>query len=181
MNASAALGFLGYAYLQSGDFPAAISALERALDQLAPTGFAQLLGWFSAFLAEAYLSSGRLDDARLRAEAGLAFTRDTRFWYGAGLAQRALGRVARQAGRDDLADAHLSEALTTFTTVLVPFEAAKTHLDLAELATAQGDPARASHHLARAHDLFAGLELPSDFEHPGAPGPLPVVAATKSA
>ncbi|HEY0553003.1 MAG TPA: adenylate/guanylate cyclase domain-containing protein, partial [Thermoanaerobaculia bacterium] len=49
LNTAAALGFLGYAFLEKGDLPAAIEALENSTDRLRQAGMQQLLGWFSAF------------------------------------------------------------------------------------------------------------------------------------
>ena len=58
LNTAAALGFLGYAFLEKGDLPRAIEALEDSTERLRQAGMQQLLGWFSAFLAEACLPLG---------------------------------------------------------------------------------------------------------------------------
>jgi tetratricopeptide (TPR) repeat protein len=59
LNTAAALGFLGYALLEKGDLPRAIEALESSTVRLRQAGMQQLLGWFSAFLADAYRPGGR--------------------------------------------------------------------------------------------------------------------------
>ena len=64
LNTAAALGFLGYAFLEKGDLPRAIEALEDSTERLRQAGMQQLLGWFSAFLAEACLLAGQLDEAQ---------------------------------------------------------------------------------------------------------------------
>src|SRR5262249_1078031 len=86
LNTAAALGFLGYAYLEKGDVPRAKESLERSVQMLGETGFQPLLGWFSAFLAEAYLAEGLREEARELAERALAITCEAEFGYGSGLA-----------------------------------------------------------------------------------------------
>jgi class 3 adenylate cyclase/tetratricopeptide (TPR) repeat protein len=157
LNTAAALGFLGYAYLEKGDVPQAKEALQQSVQRLEQTGFQPLLGWFSAFLAEAYLAAGLPEEARELALQALEITEEAQFRYGVGLAQRALGRVARDRGDLPTAEARFQEALTTFTTLEVPFEVARTHLDRAELAHAQGAPAAALLAIEEARHGFAEL------------------------
>jgi tetratricopeptide (TPR) repeat protein len=161
LNTAAAFGFLGYAYLEKGDIPRAKETLQQAVQLLRQTGFQPLLGWFSAFLAEACLADGRHEEARELALQALEITGEAQFRYGVGLAQRALGRVARGRGDLPAAEAHFKEALTTFATLEVPFEVARTHLDLAELAHAQGNPATAVRDLDQANRAFVELGLRS--------------------
>jgi tetratricopeptide (TPR) repeat protein len=160
LNTAAALGFLGYAYLEKGDVPAAREALERSVQMLRQTGFQPLLGWFLAFLAEAELKEGTALSARELALQALAITREAKFLYGVGLAQRAVGRVDRGSGDLAAAEAALREALETFTTLEVPFEIARTHLDLGELAHARGATAEVARELTLAHGGFAELGFP---------------------
>jgi class 3 adenylate cyclase/tetratricopeptide (TPR) repeat protein len=157
LNTAAALGFLGYAYLEKGDVPQAKKALEQSVQRLRQTGFQPLLGWFLAFLAEADLTDGAALEAREKALEALAITREAKFLYGVGLAQRALGRIARGSGDLAAAGAPLREALETFTALEVPFEVARTHLDLAELAHARGEPAGAAREIDLARRLFTEL------------------------
>jgi hypothetical protein len=121
----------------------------------------QMLGWFSVFLAEACLAKGRLAEARERAEEGLAVTREVHFGYGAGLAQRTLGRIARAAGDLSAAAARLEEALATFAAFGVLFEEARTRLELARLARDRGRPGEAAREAAEARRRFVELEVPA--------------------
>jgi class 3 adenylate cyclase/tetratricopeptide (TPR) repeat protein len=159
LNTAAALGFLGYAYLEKGDVPRAKETLQQAVQLLQQTGFQPLLGWFSAFLAEACLAGGSPEEARELGLQALKITEEAQFRYGVGLAQRALGRMARGSRDLPAAEARLREALTTFATLEVPFEVARTHLDLAELAHAQGTPVVAAREIDLAHRGFAELGL----------------------
>jgi tetratricopeptide (TPR) repeat protein len=162
LNTAAALGFLGYAYLEKGDLPRAAEALEDSVERLRRAGMKQLLGWFSAFLAEARLLSGRPDEARELAREALAVTEEVRFRYGSGMAQRVLGRIARGAGDREETEKWLLEALESFRGIEAPFEMARTRLDLA-LAAGAGSEAAAGQ-LGEARRLFAELGLPAYVE-----------------
>jgi class 3 adenylate cyclase/tetratricopeptide (TPR) repeat protein len=157
LNTAAALGFLGYAWLQKGDLPQAVETLEDSVRRMEVTGMRQLQGWFSAFLAEAYLRSGRPGEASTLAEQALAVTRETRFWYGVGLAQRSVGMIARELGRLAEAEEHLREAVEGFRSHRVPFEVARTRLELALLAHAKGDASETAAQLREAHRAFEEL------------------------
>ena len=146
LNTAAALGFLGYALLEKGDLPQAIEALEESTGRLREAGMQQLLGWFSAFLAEAYLRSGRADEARDYAYEAVAVTEGVRFRYGSGMAQRALGRIAREEGNPEEAETWLLEALESFRSIQARFEVGRTLLELARLGEARR--------------IFAELRLP---------------------
>jgi class 3 adenylate cyclase/tetratricopeptide (TPR) repeat protein len=160
LNTAAALGFLGHAYLEKGDLARAAETLEDSIQRLEQAGMKQLLGWFSAYLAEVRLAEGRLDEARDLASRGLAATLESDFQYGAGLAQRTLGRIARSTGQSDEAREHLKEALTTFEALQVPFEAARTRHELAILAHIEGDRDEALRQLRQAHRIFGELGVP---------------------
>lgn len=158
LNTAAALGFLGYAYLEKRDLPRATEALEGSVERLRRAGMKQLQGWFSAFLAEALLLSGRPAEARELAREALAVTEEARFRYGGGMAQRALGRIARLAGEPEEADRWLREALESFQAIEAPFEVARTQLELAVVAGAGSDGA--AWQLGEARRIFAELGLP---------------------
>jgi class 3 adenylate cyclase/tetratricopeptide (TPR) repeat protein len=162
LNTAASLGFLGYAYLEKGDLPRAIKALEQSTQRLRQAGMQQLLGWFSAFLAEAYLHSGRLDEAQDFAHEALAVTEGVRFQYGSGIAQRALGRIAQVEGNPEAAAVWLQEALESFQSIQAPFEAGRTRLDLARAAGAGSTQAAAE--LGEARRIFMELRLPAYVE-----------------
>jgi class 3 adenylate cyclase/tetratricopeptide (TPR) repeat protein len=157
LNTAAALGFLGYARLQKGDLAQAIETLEDSVRRIEMTGMRQLQGWFSAFLAEAYLRAGRLEEAFPIAEQALAVTLEARFWYGVGLARRSLGMIFRAQGRHDEAATHLREAVEGFRSHRVPFEVARTRLELALLAHDSGDASEAAMQLREAYRTFQEL------------------------
>lgn len=158
LNTAAALGFLGYAYLEKGDQEQAIPTLEQAVDKLEKAGMQQLFGWFSIYLGEAYLAVGRAEEARERAQEGLEVTEAARFLFGAALGVRALGRIA--LGTADLAEAEtqLREARDRFEQLEASFEQARTQLDLARLAQALQQPDRAASYLEQARQRFQDLD-----------------------
>ncbi|HEX4498004.1 MAG TPA: adenylate/guanylate cyclase domain-containing protein [Thermoanaerobaculia bacterium] len=162
LNTAAALGFLGYAFLEKGDLPQAIEALEESTGRLRQAGMQQLLGWFSAFLAEAYLRSDRREKARESAHEALAVTEGVRFQYGSGMAQRALGRIAWADADREGAELWLREALASFRSIRAPFEAGRTRLELARLAGAGSGEAATQ--LGEARRIFTELRLPGFLE-----------------
>jgi tetratricopeptide (TPR) repeat protein len=164
LNTAAALGFLGYALLEKGDLPAAVEALEDAVHRMENAGMQQLQGWFGAFLAESYLASGRAQEARDTALRAIEVTGEVRFWYGLALAHRALGRVLLVGGDYEGAAEHFRQALKGFADLQVPFEVARTRLDLALLARDQGDAGEAARGLAEAYRLFSRLQTPRYLE-----------------
>jgi class 3 adenylate cyclase/tetratricopeptide (TPR) repeat protein len=162
LNTAAALGFLGYAYLEKGDVDRAIGALGDSVERLRQAGMQQLLGWFSAFLAEAYVLSDRSAEARKLAEEALAVTEAVQFRYGTSMAQRALGRIARVMGDPVEAKRALDEALESFRAIGAPFEVGRTRLDLALVAGTGAE--EAAWQLGEARRLFAELQLPTYVE-----------------
>lgn len=160
LNTAAALGYLGYAYLEKGDLPRAVEALETSVARLREAGMQQLLGWFAAFLAEAYLLSGRSEEARELSSEALAVTEEVHFRYGAGLAQRSRGRIELAAGDPGEAEAWFERARESFRAIGAPFEEARTRLDLASAARARGDSEKAAKQLGVAHGVFVELRVP---------------------
>ena len=160
LNTAAALGFLGYAYLEKGDLRQAIEALQSSIGMVEQTGMRQLQGWFSAFLADAYARASRWREAEKAARQAVQVTRESRFWYGVGLAQRIRGRIARIQGRHSESQDLLRKALEGFRALEVPFEVAKTRLDLAVLAHAREDRGEAAAQLSEAYRVFVELEVP---------------------
>lgn len=114
LNTALASGWLGYAYLEQGDAAQAIPLLEAAVLQFGQYEFRPLEGWFTIFLAEAYLLKGDIAKARDLSLHGLPVARGAKFIYAVGWAQRALGRIARVSGTPSEAEGHFKEALGTF-------------------------------------------------------------------
>lgn len=154
-----ALGWLGYAHLKKEDPTQAIPLLEQAVQQLAQFRFRQLQGWFTAWLSEAFLLAGQIEKARDLATQGLDITRGVEDWYGVGVAQRVLGRLAQADGHLSEAERHLREALHTFESISARFEAGCTRLDLAALAESEGNQDALTAYLNESYRLFKDLRI----------------------
>jgi tetratricopeptide (TPR) repeat protein len=160
LNSAAALGWLGYAWLECGDLGQAIPRLEEAVRQHAQFGFRQAQAWFSVFLAEAHRRSHRLETALELASQGLELARLSGTVLGVGWAERILGHVAQARGALADAEEHLEEALRTFTATEAGFELARTRLDLAAIVWAQGRRETGATLLVEAHRQFRALDVP---------------------
>jgi tetratricopeptide (TPR) repeat protein len=159
VNTAVALGHLGYVYLEMGDPVEARPLLAEAVARMREFQFRRLLGRFTTFLGEAELLAGRTAEARVLVEEGLRVSTEARYWYAAGWAQAALGKIARAEGQLDAAARHLVAARETFSRIHARFMIARTAMALAELAQARGDDAAAAHHLQEAYTIFRGLRV----------------------
>ncbi|MBI4218518.1 MAG: sigma 54-interacting transcriptional regulator, partial [Chloroflexi bacterium] len=158
VSTAEAVGWLGYAHLEK-DPAQAVAMLEQAVRELDQFHFRQLQGWFMAWLSEALFLTGQIDRARALAIEALEMTRSAKDWYGTGVAQRILGRIARALG--NLAEAHsyMNGALATFEAAHARFEAGRTHLDMVAIAHAGLDRDTAAAHLGEARRVFQVLRL----------------------
>jgi DNA-binding NtrC family response regulator/tetratricopeptide (TPR) repeat protein len=159
LNTAMAMGWLGYAYLEKGDPDRAIPFLEQSVQQLSQFRFPQFEGWFTLFLAEARCLNHEVEKATDLATRGLRLTRDAKFTYGVGWAQRALGRIARSKGSLSESETHLNEALVIFASNQAIYDLARTHLDLAAVAHAQGRREVSAARLKEARRLFGNLRI----------------------
>jgi DNA-binding SARP family transcriptional activator len=160
LNRALAAGFLGFAYLESGDAARAIPLLEEAAAHFGESRWPQYGGWFVVFLSEAHVLNGDLEKARALSIQGLQMTRDAKHWFAVGWAQRALGLVARANGALTEAEAHFEEAVRIFTSLEARYCVARIHLELGTVAHLRGKAAEASSHLTEAHRTFTALHVP---------------------
>jgi ATP/maltotriose-dependent transcriptional regulator MalT len=121
-------------------------------------GFRTGEAWFAALLADARCVQGH-DEAEDAAAGAWTLAREVRFPYAEALARRVMGRVARRRGALDDAERFLGEAFGRFTEIEAEFEAARTRLDLAEVAGERGDTAGARAHLEAARAAFVRLDI----------------------
>jgi tetratricopeptide (TPR) repeat protein len=157
LNNAFSLGWTGYAYLEHGQAGRAIGLLEQSIELLEAMRYSRLVGWFRGWLATAWLLAGDPVRARDQAQLGLQISTQTGFTWAVGVAQRALGTIARAEGDEHEALRYLTEALRTFQQIESRFDAACTHLELAELSRRSG-PGGSAHEQA-ASRLLAELGL----------------------
>ncbi len=156
---AAASQTLGYAYLEGGDAAAARAPLEEASEQLIRFGMHQSAARVLALLGDACLAIGDLARADEVAARALTMSRESRARWALAWAERTRGRLARHRGAMEEARRHLEDALAAFTAMEARLEAARTRLDLAEVAHALGDRGQAQATLAEAVGMFRDLGL----------------------
>jgi tetratricopeptide (TPR) repeat protein len=150
MAAGLVSGVLGHAHLEHGDAGSAVTVLERCVSHLESSPVRHGESRYLALLAEAYLGTGKEDQARQAAARALARSQADGMPFNTGLAQRAQGRIARAAGDCAGAVEHLRRALGTFRECGAAFEAALTRLDLCAALAERGDREAAAQELAAA-------------------------------
>jgi len=160
MLAGLVSGTLGYAHLERGDAPSAVTFLTQAIDQLKQGPLRQGEGRCLAFLSEAYLLAGDASRARETAARALDLSQTDGMTFNIGIAQRAAGRIAYAGGELGAAEEYLSQALETFTGSGAAFEAARTRVDLAALRAKRGDKDAAREHLSAALAVFEVANVP---------------------
>ena len=141
LNRAYATGWLGFAHREKGDQETAIALLGEAIAAMTEFGFQRNVCVLRGFLAGAYRSAGRIDDAREAAAGALSLSRTLRYPWSIALAQRELGRVDLAAGDLAGAERRLGAALEAFAAMDAAFEVAVTRRDLAELARRLERPA----------------------------------------
>ena len=161
LNSAYAMGWLGFSHREKGDHARAIALLEQSVASMTEFRFRRLVCVFGGFLAGAYRSAGRIDEAREAAEGALSLSEELRYPWSVALARRELGRIDLAAGDLAGAERRLAEALEAFSGMDAGFEVAVTRLDLAELAGRRGDLEDATEHLERCRGSFAASGAPA--------------------
>ena len=156
LNTAIAKAWLGYALLSGDDADGAVAMLEDAVRAFERFRF-RAHGWFAAWLAEAHLAAGRVAQARDLAGLAVALARETRQGYGAGIAERVLGRCALVRGALDEAAARFDAARATFAGIEARFEVGRTLIASAEVLRARSDEPGALVALEDARRIFEEL------------------------
>ncbi|HEV8585690.1 MAG TPA: sigma 54-interacting transcriptional regulator [Methylomirabilota bacterium] len=159
LNTALGTGWLGYAHLERGEPADAIPRLAESIASLERFRFRPAQGWFTAWLGEALLSTGRVDEAATTATDAVAVATAAGHPYGVGLAQRVLGWAAEARGDAAGARRWLDLALATFAGIDAGFEAGRTHLALAVLARGRGQDGAAKDEARQARRRFEALGL----------------------
>jgi tetratricopeptide (TPR) repeat protein len=153
-----AVAWLGRVYLEAGDAGAAVPRLIQAVEDYRRFGFRRGEAWWTALLADARRLQGH-DDAWDLAARAWELAREIGVPFAAGFARRAMGRVAWARGARDDAERLLGEALEIFSGIEAEFEAGRTRLDLAAIASHEKDVDRARAHLDAARATFERLDV----------------------
>src|SRR5262249_23559576 len=153
-------GWLGVPVPEHGGAGRPIPALANAVQQHGVFRFPQFLGWFTAFLADAYRLDGRVERALETAREALQITRAASSPYGVGLALRALGRAQLAADAGLEATATLHEAGAAFEAIQARYDAARAWMDLGAAVHETGDRESAAEHWGRARPRFVERHRP---------------------
>jgi class 3 adenylate cyclase/tetratricopeptide (TPR) repeat protein len=158
------LACLGRGSWEAGDFPRAVSVLERAVQLARQVRSVQFCAFFTTMLSEAYLLSGETDKAASAVREALEVSTKVQFQFGVGLSKHLMARISRAAGDLSEAQRYLDGALEVFINLGARFEQGRALLDLAELAHAQERREAIAASLAQAHRLFTALNVPKYIE-----------------
>jgi len=154
------LACLGKAHAEAGDAARAVPVLERAVEMADQLRSLQLRCWFRTMLGDAYTALGEIERATHVVREALKVSVDIQFLFGVGLSKQVLGRIATAQSVVTQAKRNFGEASETLSAIGARFELARTHLDLATLAHANGDGEIAARQLKLARDLFTALQVP---------------------
>ncbi|WP_159081475.1 LuxR C-terminal-related transcriptional regulator [Nocardioides sediminis] len=146
-------------HLVQGNPSRAVSVLRACLDRIGDTGPQSHAA--TAILVEALVASRRLEDARRVAEHLGHDAEVASYPQASSLAARAAGLVAAAVGDPAAARQHLSAAVQGFVRLDLPFEAARTRLDLARIVETD-DPDLAASEASTAHGVLQRLGAITD-------------------
>ena len=135
--------FLGYVYMENGDHQLATPLLRKAVEDFVAFQFRPFEGWFRVLLAESLRQEGETEEALVFAREGMDITREVRYAYGIGWAQRCLGRLADHSDNQEKVETYLRAAIATFEELGARFELARTLEELATVMTKRGSSAEA--------------------------------------
>ncbi len=154
------LGVLGHAYLEQGEFAAAIPLLEEAVQHFARFQTHQHELYFANYLGAACVQAGDLVRAQELATRALDLAQHFLYANGSASAHRVLGQIEQRRGVSAGAREHYEKALEVFALIPAPLEVGRTHLALAELAQEEGRTSDAKSQLDAARQVFAALRVP---------------------
>jgi tetratricopeptide (TPR) repeat protein len=148
---------LGFALMEKGDAEHALQHLQPLVAEFESFAFPQWHSLASTFTAESLRLLGHLDQAASLVQGGLEIATRASYWYAVAFAHRIAGRIARTRDAVDEAGEPLQQAFAIFTRIDAAFEAARTRLDLVDLAVRRGDRPQARHELTAAARTFQAL------------------------
>jgi tetratricopeptide (TPR) repeat protein len=152
---------LGYAYALGGHLSEALPLLEQAIEQSAVMQQMAYYPLWVAHLSEAYLLSGRLEDAHQCAGQALALSRDYKQRGHEAYALRLLGEITarRSPPEAERAEASYRQALALTDELGMRPLQAHCHFGLGILYNRIGRPEQARAELSAAIELYRAMEM----------------------
>ncbi|GAA1748900.1 tetratricopeptide repeat protein [Streptomonospora arabica] len=152
---------LGVTFLaQEDDLAAAVEILQQSLIHHQAIGRPRGIALQQRHLAEAFLKTRRLPEARALLEETIPVFTEAGDVYQTGRSQRHLARVHLAARDPDRAEAAARQALAAAQSADVGYEVAGIHVLLADIARHRGHPGTEHDHLAIALPLFERIGAP---------------------
>jgi ATP/maltotriose-dependent transcriptional regulator MalT len=128
--------------------------------ELESFAFPQWHALAATLTAESLRLAGRLEEASSFVERGLQVATRAAYWFAVAFSHRVAGRIARDRGTAQEARSAFQQALDVFLRIESAFEAARTRLDLAQLAIAVGEVECARDELTAAARTFEAFDVP---------------------
>lgn len=154
---------LSHCEVESGRWQVAMGRLQKAEDLCRTHGQQGTLPEVYRVLAQAYLGSGAIDEARHYAQLGMR-TADEQDVYSRGTTQVVLGLVLQREGRLEESRETLRQALVHLEAADEAYELGWCHLVTAQLLLSNGDHGGAVDHLHAARVVFVALEAEAKLE-----------------
>jgi len=154
------LAILGEGYFEQAELTKAKQVLEQSIQLFREFHMPHLESWSVCRLVDVYVREGHLEIARDLAHSMIKTSTTQTFPLFGALAKRALGRVALLRGSVSEAQTHFQEAIDNFSVIEANYEAARTHLDLANLSHRCNDDREAMRHLLSARHLLESMRVP---------------------
>ncbi|HSD50572.1 MAG TPA: adenylate cyclase, partial [Candidatus Methylomirabilis sp.] len=152
---------LGHAYALAGRIAEGLPLLEQAAERDASMRLVAHQSIRVAYLSEAYLLAGRMDDATRFARHALNLSRNHKERGHEGWALRLLGEVASHPDAPDgqMAEGHYRQAMALADELDMRPLVAHCHLGLGNLYRRTSDRAKAQEHLANAARMYREMDM----------------------
>jgi tetratricopeptide (TPR) repeat protein len=149
-------GYLGYGYYKKGELEKAIEYLEKASQQAYEFGLKHHQTEFSAYLAEAYLSTNNKDKALEILNNILGTIRDSGYRYWEGVHHRILGELCDKTEFKN-AKNYIEDSIRILKKVGAKNELAKSYLSLGRIYKEKGEKDKAKKYVTQALHVFEKL------------------------
>ncbi|MDA2919696.1 tetratricopeptide repeat protein [Desulfobacterota bacterium AH_259_B03_O07] len=151
-----ATGYMGYGYFKKGELEKAIDYLEKAVQQANDFGLRHHQTEFSIYMAEAYSSQNKKDQALKIVNNTLEIIRQSGYKYLEGIYYRIQGELSSKS-EFKKAKKHIEESIRILKKIGAKNELAKSYFSLGELYKEKGEKDKAKKHVTQALHLFEKL------------------------
>jgi hydrogenase-4 transcriptional activator len=161
---SGVLRTLAAVYRGDGRYDAALKTLRQTLQLSTSVGDLYGLTLAMVGLAEFYISQGGLEQAKEYLELAQGRLKEEMYLPVSGLIQRLNGQLESANGRLAEARQHIAQSISIFTTTGIPYDLAKSYLEMGLLLKKARDLKNATVNLKQARAIFEHLGATPDLE-----------------